>query len=93
MIAVPPFEVGAEKATVKVLFPAVTEDKVGAGAEPEGVTEDDEDIAPLPTPFTARTTTEYAVPFVRPGIVNVFAHVPVSVKLPLSNLYSYLVIA
>jgi hypothetical protein len=93
VIAVPPFEVGAEKATVKALFPAVTEDKVGAGAEPEGVTEDDTDIAPLPTPFTARTTTEYVVPFVRPGIVNVFANVPVSAKLPLSTLYSYLEIA
>ena len=93
MIAVPPFEVGAENATVNVLFPAATEYKVGAGAEPEGVTDDDADVAPLPMSFTARTTTEYVVPFVRPEIVNVFAKVAVSMKVPLSSLYSYLEIA
>jgi hypothetical protein len=93
VIAVPPFDIGASKATVSVLLPAVTEFKVGAGAEPEGVTDDEVDVAPFPMSFTARTTTEYVVPFVRPEIVKVFANVPVSVKLPLFTLYSYFVIA
>ena len=89
----PPFDVGSEKAMLKVLLPAVMEFKVGDEEAPEGVTDDASELVPSPIALTARTMTEYCVPLERPEIVNELARVPVLVQFPFPNLYSYFVIS
>ena len=61
MIADPPLEDGALKATVNCALPGVTVVMVGAPGTPAGVTElEDEELGPLPTAFVALTVKVYA---------------------------------
>jgi len=67
--ALPPFA-PAVKSTSMLVSPGVTELIVGASGVPNGVAETADEAVPLPSELTARSRTEYEVPFVRPVIVS-----------------------
>jgi hypothetical protein len=64
----PPVEAGAENATDNERWADVTDEIEGAPGVVKGVPDTADDAAPEPMAFTARITTWYAVPFVRPVI-------------------------
>jgi hypothetical protein len=82
VIADPPFDTGAVKATEASVLPGVATGEVGAPGTVAGVTaEDVSEAAPSPTALVAMTVKVYAVPFVRPETMIGEAE-PVPVKLP-----------
>lgn len=71
MIADPPAVEGAVHASATLVEPeAVAVSPVGAPSTPTGVTDTGDDAVPAPETVTARSLTEYAVPFVRPVMVT-----------------------
>lgn len=69
VIAVPPLA-PAVKSRSMLVCPGVTELMVGASGVPNGVADCAEEAVPLPSELTARSRTEYDVPFVNPVIVS-----------------------
>ena len=67
--ALPPFA-PAVKSRSMLVSPGVTELIVGASGVPNGVAETADEAVPLPSELTARSRTEYGVPFVRPVIMS-----------------------
>ena len=93
VIAEPPFEAGAVKATLTCPLPAVAVPTVGAPGTVTGVAEFEADEAELvPVPLVAVTLKVYAVPLVRPVIV-IGDDVPVAIILPGLDVTLYPVIA
>ena len=82
MIALPPFDAGAEKVTIARVFPPAAVPIDGVPGTVAGVTLlDAADAAPVPIAFVALTVKVYAVPFVRPVTVIGLA-APVAVIVP-----------
>jgi hypothetical protein len=82
VIALPPFDAGADHDNTTCPLPAVPLTPVGAPgtvAGAEGVTADEAaDCTPVPTALIAATVNVYAVPFVNPVTVNDVAADPVN---------------
>ena len=81
VIAEPPFDDGANQLTVTAVCPASTATCCGEDGAEAGVAEVADEAALVPIALTARSFTEYAVPFVSPLTVNVSESVPASVQL------------
>jgi hypothetical protein len=82
VIALPPFDVGATKATLADELPAVATAPVGAPGTVAGVTAVEADeAAELPIAFVATTVKVYAVPFVK-HVTFIGEVAPIPVKLP-----------
>jgi len=80
VIALPPLTVGAVQVTTALVFPGVAVTDVGAPGGAAGITAaDGADAGPVPMAFVAVTVKVYAVPFVSPTRVAVFAPVVVAV--------------
>jgi hypothetical protein len=79
VIALPPFEPGADQLTVTCSSPGIPDTEVGAPGSVNGVTaEEAEDAAPSPTALVAVTVKVYDVPLVRPEtMIGDVAPVPV----------------
>ena len=82
MIALPPFEAGADHDRLTCVLPAVAVLRVGALGTVRGVAERAFDAAPVPAAFVALTVKEYEVPLVRLEIVQVVAPPVVQVAPP-----------
>src|SRR5688572_9238134 len=84
VIAAPPLEAGAVKATVACALPPVAVPMVGAPGTVAGVTLlDAADAAPVPIAFVAVTVKVYAVPLARPvTVIEVHGAVQVPVNAP-----------
>jgi hypothetical protein len=71
VIALPPFAPALNEILADVVPISLELSAVGAkGTTLDVVTETDDELAPLPFAFTARITTEYVVPPLRPLIVT-----------------------
>jgi hypothetical protein len=71
VIELPPFEPAVNEILADVVPTSLELRAVGAeGATLDVVTETEDELAPLPFALTARSTTEYVVPPLRPLIVT-----------------------
>jgi hypothetical protein len=82
VIALPPFEPGADQLTVTISSPGMPDTEVGAPGTVRGVTaEEAEEAEPVPTALVAVTVKVYDVPLVRP-VTTIGEAEPVPVKAP-----------
>jgi hypothetical protein len=81
-MALPPFEDGADQATVTCAFPGVAVFRVGAPGTVRGVADSVFDGEPVPATLAAVTLNEYDTPFVRPVMAQLVAPAVEQVNAP-----------